>query len=46
VKDRSLRAAPGTAVIAASDLVGVASVIDGDSIEIHGGRIRLFGIDA
>jgi endonuclease YncB( thermonuclease family) len=27
-------------------LAGGASVIDGDSIEIHGQRIRLFGIDA
>jgi endonuclease YncB( thermonuclease family) len=25
---------------------GVASVIDGDTIEIHGERIRLYGIDA
>jgi len=25
---------------------GVASVVDGDSIEIHGTRIRLYGIDA
>ena len=29
-----------------SDLVGVASIIDGDTIEIHGHRIRLHGIDA
>jgi endonuclease YncB( thermonuclease family) len=27
-------------------VVGVASVIDGDTIEIHGQRIRLHGIDA
>ena len=27
-------------------IVGVASVIDGDTIEIHGQRIWLFGIDA
>ncbi|WP_371827083.1 thermonuclease family protein [Bradyrhizobium sp. 184] len=30
----------------AEDLVGQASVIDGDTIEIHGKRIRLWGIDA
>jgi endonuclease YncB( thermonuclease family) len=38
-------AASGPA-IAENDLIGVASVIDGDTIEIHGRRIRLFGIDA
>jgi endonuclease YncB( thermonuclease family) len=27
-------------------IVGIASVIDGDTIEIHDRRIRLFGIDA
>ena len=30
----------------ADDLIGRASVIDGDTIEIHGQRIRLEGIDA
>jgi endonuclease YncB( thermonuclease family) len=28
------------------EITGVASVIDGDTIEIHGNRIRLDGIDA
>ncbi len=32
--------------LAQEDLTGVASVIDGDTIEIHGQRIRLHGIDA
>ncbi|MCI0429591.1 MAG: thermonuclease family protein [Rhodospirillales bacterium] len=32
--------------IAAQQLVGVASVIDGDTIEIHYHRVRLHGIDA
>lgn len=27
-------------------VVGIASVIDGDTIEIHGARLRLWGIDA
>ncbi len=30
----------------ASEIVGVASVIDGDTIEIYGQRIRLDGVDA
>ena len=29
-----------------ADMVGVASVIDADTLEIHGQRIRLHGIDA
>jgi endonuclease YncB( thermonuclease family) len=33
-------------VTRADELVGQASVIDGDTIEIHGTRIRLWGIDA
>jgi endonuclease YncB( thermonuclease family) len=28
------------------ELAGVASVIDGDTIEIHGESVRLYGIDA
>jgi endonuclease YncB( thermonuclease family) len=30
----------------AADLTGQASIIDGDTLEIHGTRIRLWGIDA
>lgn len=30
----------------ADDLIGKASVVDGDTPEIHGTRIRLWGIDA
>jgi endonuclease YncB( thermonuclease family) len=33
-------------VDAADLIVGRASVIDGDTLEIHGRRVRLFGIDA
>jgi endonuclease YncB( thermonuclease family) len=29
-----------------ADIVGRASVIDGDTIEIHGQRIRFYGVDA
>ena len=36
----------GSSVMAAEPVVGVASVIDGDTIEIHGERIRLDAIDA
>ncbi len=31
---------------ALADVTGIASVIDGDTIEVHGQRIRLHGIDA
>lgn len=34
------------ATASAGELVGRASVIDGDTVEIHGERIRLNGIDA
>lgn len=32
--------------LAAESIVGVASVIDGDTLEIHGQRIRFHGVDA
>jgi endonuclease YncB( thermonuclease family) len=35
-----------THVAAGDDLTGQASIIDGDTLEIHGARIRLWGIDA
>ncbi|MDW3206075.1 MAG: thermonuclease family protein [Gammaproteobacteria bacterium] len=35
-----------SAPIHADEITGQASVIDGDTIEIHGQRIRLHGIDA
>ena len=36
----------GEPAVATATLTGRASVIDGDTIEIHGVRIRLYGIDA
>lgn len=33
-------------VAAAAEIVGGASVVDGDTLEIHGERVRLAGIDA
>lgn len=35
-----------TSPAAAQTFAGVASVIDGDTIEIHGQRIRIHGVDA
>jgi endonuclease YncB( thermonuclease family) len=37
---------PTGIALGGSNLAGHASVIDGNTIEIHGQRIRLFGIDA
>lgn len=37
---------PGTSLADNHTLTGQASVVDGDTIEIHGQRIRLHGIDA
>ncbi len=34
------------AIPALADVAGVASVIDGDTIEVYGQRLRLHGIDA
>ena len=34
------------ALAQAADIAGTASVIDGDTLDIHGTRIRLHGIDA
>src|SRR5262249_845197 len=38
--------APHPTMAIASDIVGVASVTDGDTIQIHGQSIRFYGIDA
>jgi endonuclease YncB( thermonuclease family) len=38
--------ASARATVAAADLIGQASVVDGDTIEVHGERIRLLDIDA
>jgi endonuclease YncB( thermonuclease family) len=42
---RGANLAPASAA-AADNLAGQAGVIDGDKLEIHGTRIRLWGIDA
>lgn len=41
----SLFFTPTSIVYAQYDIAGTASVIDGDTIDIHGQRIRLFGVD-
>jgi endonuclease YncB( thermonuclease family) len=35
-----------TAAATAEPLIGRASIVDGDTLEIHGTRIRLWGVDA
>ena len=40
----ALLASCGTAF--SDDIIGQASIVDGDTLEIHGNRIRLWGIDA
>ncbi len=41
-----IHARPHLATPALADVAGTALVIDGDTIEVHGQRIRLHGIDA
>ena len=43
---RSSQPHVGSPAPALADVAGTASVIDGDTIEVHGQRIRLHGIDA
>lgn len=42
----AIMVAAAPAARAQQSIVGVASVIDGDTIEVHGARIRMHGIDA
>lgn len=44
--DGFLSGRTGSTTQAPDTITGVASVIDGDTLEIHGQRIRLYGIDA
>jgi len=46
VGDRNFKLATNDDFSSSGNLKGRASVIDGDTIEIHGQRIRLWGIDA
>jgi endonuclease YncB( thermonuclease family) len=39
-------AAASATILEGADLVGVASVVDGDTLDIRGERVRLYGIDA
>jgi endonuclease YncB( thermonuclease family) len=34
------------AAVEAGEIIGRASVVDGDTLDIHGARVRLWGIDA
>ena len=45
-RSRDFHAAERRSIAHAEPLIGQASIIDGDTLEIHGTRIRLFGIDA
>jgi endonuclease YncB( thermonuclease family) len=42
----AIAAAMAVSSVRAQELVGQANIIDGDTLEIHGARIRLWGIDA